>query len=235
MPCVIVQYTRTYVHTYICDASIVILWAIACSAPTSGTCCMLPGPHAECPHCPPLCRVWDVHSGEMLNTLLHHCEAVLHLRFNSHTMVTCSKVGQRVGVSGTLMTHTSSQSIALCVQVFEHHSFVPTYDVRTYVHARPNTRLYIQVLVVWGSCTLLLFANYWCRRTTACLPPCIAHLPLSLAPHSSLRTAPLQSGTSSLQRTLSCVVFWWDTELQSMWLTLMTSILSLLRETGPSR
>jgi WD40 repeat protein len=25
-------------------------------------------------------RVWDVESGEMVNTLIHHCEAVLHLR-----------------------------------------------------------------------------------------------------------------------------------------------------------
>ena len=28
----------------------------------------------------------------MLNTLVHHCEAVLHLRFSNSTMVTCSKV-----------------------------------------------------------------------------------------------------------------------------------------------
>jgi len=27
----------------------------------------------------------------MLNTLIHHCEAVLHLRFNNGMMVTCSK------------------------------------------------------------------------------------------------------------------------------------------------
>ena len=38
-------------------------------------------------------RVWDVRSGEMLNTLIHHCEAVLHLRFSDGIMVTCSKVG----------------------------------------------------------------------------------------------------------------------------------------------
>lgn len=37
------------------------------------------------------CRVWDVNAGEMLNTLIHHCEAVLHLRFNNGMMVTCSK------------------------------------------------------------------------------------------------------------------------------------------------
>jgi len=40
-------------------------------------------------------RVWDVESGEMVNTLIHHCEAVLHLsfkfRFTNGMMVTCSK------------------------------------------------------------------------------------------------------------------------------------------------
>ncbi len=45
------------------------------------------------PHCIWLfCRVWNVHTGEMLNTLIHHCEAVLHLRFQEGMMVTCSKV-----------------------------------------------------------------------------------------------------------------------------------------------
>lgn len=37
-------------------------------------------------------RVWNVNTGEMVNTLIHHCEAVLHLRFNNGMMVTCSKV-----------------------------------------------------------------------------------------------------------------------------------------------
>lgn len=37
-------------------------------------------------------RVWDVTTGEMVNTLIHHCEAVLHLRFSNGMMVTCSKV-----------------------------------------------------------------------------------------------------------------------------------------------
>ncbi len=37
-------------------------------------------------------RVWDVKTGELVNTLIHHCEAVLHLRFNNGMMVTCSKV-----------------------------------------------------------------------------------------------------------------------------------------------
>ncbi|KAF4518432.1 hypothetical protein B566_EDAN002085 [Ephemera danica] len=36
-------------------------------------------------------RVWDVATGEMVNTLIHHCEAVLHLRFSNGMMVTCSK------------------------------------------------------------------------------------------------------------------------------------------------
>lgn len=36
-------------------------------------------------------RIWDVHTGEMLNTLIHHCEAVLHLRFQDGIMITCSK------------------------------------------------------------------------------------------------------------------------------------------------
>lgn len=37
-------------------------------------------------------RVWDVKTGAMVNTLIHHCEAVLHLRFSNGMMVTCSKV-----------------------------------------------------------------------------------------------------------------------------------------------
>ena len=37
-------------------------------------------------------RVWDVNTGAMVKTLFHHCEAVLHLRFNNGMMVTCSKV-----------------------------------------------------------------------------------------------------------------------------------------------
>jgi len=35
--------------------------------------------------------VWSLKTGELLNTLIHHCEAVLHLRFNDGIMVTCSK------------------------------------------------------------------------------------------------------------------------------------------------
>ncbi len=37
-------------------------------------------------------RVWDVSTGTQMNTLIHHCEAVLHLRFQNGMMVTCSKV-----------------------------------------------------------------------------------------------------------------------------------------------
>jgi len=37
-------------------------------------------------------RVWSIQTGEMVNTLIHHCEAVLHLRFSDGMMVTCSKV-----------------------------------------------------------------------------------------------------------------------------------------------
>ena len=39
-------------------------------------------------------RVWSIHDGSLQNTLIHHCEAVLHLRFQDGIMVTCSKVGQ---------------------------------------------------------------------------------------------------------------------------------------------
>lgn len=42
-------------------------------------------------------RVWDVQMGEMVNTLIHHCEAVLHLRFSNGMMVTCSKVHTQIG------------------------------------------------------------------------------------------------------------------------------------------
>lgn len=38
-----------------------------------------------------ICRVWEVTTGEVLNTLIHHNEAVLHLRFANGLMVTCSK------------------------------------------------------------------------------------------------------------------------------------------------
>lgn len=47
-------------------------------------------------------RVWNVHTGEMVHSLIHHCEAVLHLRFNNGMMVTCSKVSRTVDFSGPL-------------------------------------------------------------------------------------------------------------------------------------
>jgi F-box and WD-40 domain protein 1/11 len=36
-------------------------------------------------------RVWDPEKGEQINTLMHHSEAVLHLRYYNGVMVTCSK------------------------------------------------------------------------------------------------------------------------------------------------
>jgi len=35
-------------------------------------------------------------TGDLVNTLQHHSEAVLHLRFADGIMVTCSKVGTQV-------------------------------------------------------------------------------------------------------------------------------------------
>lgn len=35
-----------------------------------------------------LYRIWDVNTGELLNTLIHHVEAVLHLRFQDGMLVT---------------------------------------------------------------------------------------------------------------------------------------------------
>ena len=58
-------------------------------------------------------RVWDVETGEMINTLIHHCEAVLHLRsgsrfsYNTNLLIlfcsfnfSCS----RDGVKGMMVT-----------------------------------------------------------------------------------------------------------------------------------
>ena len=65
-----------------------------------------PPPHPLPPPLPfPALRVWDVHTGNMLNTLVHHCEAVLHLRFFNKTMVTCSKVSRYRGVRRTPREH----------------------------------------------------------------------------------------------------------------------------------
>jgi len=54
-------------------------------------------------------RVWNVVTGEMVNTLIHHCEAVLHLRFSNNMMVTCSKVIYRLlycNISKSLICYT---------------------------------------------------------------------------------------------------------------------------------
>ena len=38
-------------------------------------------------------RVWSISTGDVLNILIHHSEAVLHLRYSEdYIMVTCSKV-----------------------------------------------------------------------------------------------------------------------------------------------
>lgn len=37
-------------------------------------------------------RVWNIVNGDMVNILTHHREAVLHLKFNDNTLVTCSEV-----------------------------------------------------------------------------------------------------------------------------------------------
>jgi len=41
-------------------------------------------------------RVWNIKTGDLLNTLIHHSEAVLHLRYEKNTLVTCSKVGSEM-------------------------------------------------------------------------------------------------------------------------------------------
>jgi len=37
-------------------------------------------------------RVWNIRTGEMMNTMIKHTEAVLHLNFRNNMIVTCSKV-----------------------------------------------------------------------------------------------------------------------------------------------
>ncbi|NWV64866.1 FBW1B protein, partial [Malurus elegans] len=67
------------------EVSGVLPWEAACAALVS-----LPSTFSW--HKPVLShRVWDVNTGEVLNTLIHHNEAVLHLRFSNGLMVTCSK------------------------------------------------------------------------------------------------------------------------------------------------
>lgn len=37
-------------------------------------------------------RVWNVITGKIVNTIMYHHEAVVHLKFSNNMMVTCSKV-----------------------------------------------------------------------------------------------------------------------------------------------
>lgn len=37
-------------------------------------------------------RVWDVETGDLLNTVTGHSHAVLHVRFKDNVVVSCSKV-----------------------------------------------------------------------------------------------------------------------------------------------
>ena len=44
-------------------------------------------------------RVWNATTGEMVNTLIHHCEAVLHLRFcNGNHPIVLSKFSDHLGL-----------------------------------------------------------------------------------------------------------------------------------------
>ena len=49
-----------------------------------------------------VCSVWRISDGLLLNTLIHHCEAVLHLRFQDGIMVTCSKVNVELSLFNAL-------------------------------------------------------------------------------------------------------------------------------------
>lgn len=68
----------------------------------------------------------------MLNTLIHHCEAVLHLRFQEGMMVTCSKVPTDVlliylltKLQKTVNLHyTGSVQIVIRVCVNEKHQLL---------------------------------------------------------------------------------------------------------------
>ena len=78
-----------------------------------------------CTHTHTTCRVWDVSNGQMLNTLVHHCEAVLHLRFNNNTMVTCSKV------SSSLLTYPPLSSVIDGIPTKEP---IHSYHIITHTH-----------------------------------------------------------------------------------------------------
>ena len=61
-----------------------------------------------CVHvCVVMGRVWNIKTGEMINTLIHHCEAVLHLKFWEGIMVTCSKVDQRIQQEIAFLLYTN--------------------------------------------------------------------------------------------------------------------------------
>uniref|UniRef100_A0A2K6NJH8 Anaphase-promoting complex subunit 4-like WD40 domain-containing protein n=1 Tax=Rhinopithecus roxellana TaxID=61622 RepID=A0A2K6NJH8_RHIRO len=61
-------------------------------------------------------RVWDVNMGEVLNTLIHHNEAVLHLRFSSGLMVTCSKDRSIAVWDRASATNITSRRVLSCLQ-----------------------------------------------------------------------------------------------------------------------
>ena len=73
----------------------------------------------------------------MLNTLIHHCEAVLHLRFSDGIMVTCSKVSiqthavclLRSGV-GLISNSTTFTDKNVLVEYFFTMMYFPTLKVK---------------------------------------------------------------------------------------------------------
>lgn len=62
-------------------------------------------------------------TGELVNTLIHHCEAVLHLRFTNGMMVTCSK-----DRSIAVWDLTSPRDIALRRVLVGHRAAVNVVD-----------------------------------------------------------------------------------------------------------
>ena len=87
--------------------------------------------------------MWSIQNGEMVNTLIHHCEAVLHLRFSDGIMVTCSKVlslmyqllfaGSTPGVlehsSSCCCSNSSEGTLLFCISVYAVSVAVLTYAV----------------------------------------------------------------------------------------------------------
>ena len=78
-------------------------------------------------------RVWDVSNGQMLNTLVHHCEAVLHLRFNNNTMVTCSKVSWLAGqpLITTFIASCPYQLINSYITICPQDRTIAVWDMKT--------------------------------------------------------------------------------------------------------